>query len=270
MLIGQIKDAQRRIMDPAKDIQRARSPLSPFFDETPLRTNPFGNNNSAERLYRRSERVVAALHLLTNHIGPNEPARALVRKSGLEILRSALALRDGLRAEGSRHLDTFRALIRYSISLVRMLAVSGLVSSQNVQTMMDALDELGNFVNISKRSPLSEGIVFSKDDLLDIGQPVREIKDIKDTQMVKDRDMIKDTKEVSVRDSASTDLSVRKQGIIEILRSGRELGIRDIASNLPEYSEKMIQRELASLVSEGKVKKLGSKRWSRYTISPTA
>ncbi len=256
-------------MDSPKDIQRTRNPLSPFFDEHPLRTNPFGNNNSAERLYRRSERIVAALHLLTNHIEPDEPARALVRKSGLDIMRSALALRDGLRAEGSRHLDAFRASIRYSISLVRMLAVSGLVSSQNVQTMIDALDELGNFVNISKRSPLSEGIVFSKEDLLDIGQPIREIKDIRDTSIIKDRNLIRDTREMSLRSGETSDLNVRKQGIIEILRSRGQLGIRDIASNLPEYSEKMIQRELASLVSGGRVKKLGSKRWSRYSIIPT-
>lgn len=253
-------------MDSPKDIQRARNPLSPFFDESPLRTNPFGNNNSAERLYRRSERIVAALHLLTNHVGPDEPARALVRKSGLDIMLSALALRDGLRAEGSRHLDLFRASIRYSISLVRMLAVSGLVSSQNVQTMIDALDELGNFVNISKRSPLSEGIVFSKEDLLDIRLSVRDVKDVKDATVIKDRSIVKDVRESSVRDAGTSDLSVRKQGIMEILRSGGQLGIRDIASNLPEYSEKMIQRELASLVSEGKVKKLGSKRWSRYVI----
>jgi hypothetical protein len=150
-----------------------------------------------------------------------------------------------------------------------MLAVSGLVSSQNVQTMIDALDELGNFVNISKRSPLSEGIVFSKEDLLDIGQPIREVKDIRDTSIVRDRNIIRDTHDMSLRSREVSDLNVREQGIIEILRSRGQLGIRDIASNLPEYSEKMIQRGLASLVSEGKVKKLGSKRWSRYSIIST-
>jgi DNA-binding HxlR family transcriptional regulator len=50
-----------------------------------------------------------------------------------------------------------------------------------------------------------------------------------------------------------------------VLRSQGELGIKDVVSNLPEYSEKMIQRELAELVAAGRVKKTGLKRWSRYT-----
>lgn len=258
-------------MDGSKDIQK-RSPLAPFFDESPLHTNPFGHNNSAERLYRRSERVVGAIYLLTNHISSEEPARELVRESGLRIIRNALALRDGLRAEGSVFLDTFRASIRYSISLVRMLMISGLVSVQNARTMIDALDELGNFVNISRRSPLSEGVVFSKEDLLDIGTFIKDTKEIKDSARTREAGPAKDVREQSViRPTASTpDTSVRRQNVLEILKSGRELGIRDIAANLPEYSEKTIQRELAVLVAEGRVKKTGLKRWSRYSIAPSA
>lgn len=252
-------------MDGQRDIEKSKGPLSPFFDESPVRTNPFGNNNSAERLYRRAERVVGAIHLLTNHIDEAEPSRISIRKSGLRIMQGALALRDGLRAEGSPALDAFRASIRYSISLLRMLMISGFVSIQNAQTMMGALDELGNFAKISQRSPLSEGVVFSKEDLLDVSISAAPVKDIKDTKNVKDRVTSTTVRETSVARPIQ-DMSVRKQGIIEVLRSGRELGIRDIASNFPEYSEKMIQRELAILVSEGRVKKVGLKRWSRYTI----
>jgi len=58
----------------------------------------------------------------------------------------------------------------------------------------------------------------------------------------------------------------RGERIIDILKSGGILGIRDISANLPQYSEKMIQRELADLVETGKVRKLGAKRWSRYQL----
>lgn len=249
-------------MDSEKSIEKSVGALSPFFDENPVRTNPFGNNSSAERLYRRAERVVGAIHLLTNHIDTKEPTRISVRATGLDILGSALTLRDGLRAEGSPALDAFRASVRYSISLVRMLMISGFVSVQNAQTMMEALDELGNFAKVSQRSPLSEGVVLTRHDLLDIGQSVR----LKDTGDIKDKAIVKDMRDVSITDT-SADHTVRKEGIMEVLRSRGALGIRDIASNLPEYSEKMVQRSLASLVSEGRVKKLGSKRWSRYLIA---
>ena len=51
-----------------------------------------------------------------------------------------------------------------------------------------------------------------------------------------------------------------------ILRAGTDFNIRDIAANLPEYSEKTIQREIATLVERGLVRRTGLKRWSRYSI----
>jgi len=61
-------------------------------------------------------------------------------------------------------------------------------------------------------------------------------------------------------------LDRRAQAVLEILKSQGTIGIRDIASNFPEYSEKMIQRELARLIALGRVKKIGFKRWSKYSF----
>ena len=58
----------------------------------------------------------------------------------------------------------------------------------------------------------------------------------------------------------------RSDRIMDMLKVGGMLGIKDISTNLPQYSEKMIQRELAELVTSGRVRKLGAKRWSRYEI----
>jgi hypothetical protein len=53
---------------------------------------------------------------------------------------------------------------------------------------------------------------------------------------------------------------------MEILRVGGALGIKDIAANLPEYREKMIQRELLDLAAKGRIRKIGLKRWSKYSL----
>ena len=58
----------------------------------------------------------------------------------------------------------------------------------------------------------------------------------------------------------------RSQEVLEILRVSGKLGIKDIYSNMPGCSEKMIQRELARMVSQGQVKKVGAKRWSTYEL----
>jgi DeoR/GlpR family transcriptional regulator of sugar metabolism len=77
---------------------------------------------------------------------------------------------------------------------------------------------------------------------------------------------IRDTSEKpesTYKGDASTSRASR---IMDILKDGGVLGIKDIAANLPEYSEKMIQRDLAFLVKQNQVRKSGAKRWSRYSL----
>lgn len=227
-----------------------------------VKTNPFGENKSGERAYRRAERLVAALHLVTNHVAHDEPLRSRIRMLSPELLSLMLEGRDEMRASESAKMRQVSSLIRELISLVRMLSISGLLSQQNNEILTEALDELWQFVSTSQRSLLSESVRLTRDDLLDVrdrqAPPLSFIKDIKDTES------IKDTKETHIQ---SPEQTTRVENILEVLRAGGALSISDIASNLPQYSEKMIQRALFDLVLADKVKKIGSKRWSRYMLA---
>ena len=116
-------------MDNIKD--ENNGPVSRFFEKESIRTNPFGRNQSAERLYRRAERVVTGLYLVTNHIPPSEPLKAAVRSGALSILQKILRMRDEMRATNSAAASEFRAGTRSLISLVRILSVAGFLSTQN-------------------------------------------------------------------------------------------------------------------------------------------
>jgi len=153
------------------------------------------------------------------------------------------------------------------------MGVSGFVSQQNATTVIEALDELGTYVIASQRSMLSENISLSREDLIDVRMPTyrpmqpRPVKDMSDIKDTRDTHLAKDSHETSVRSVDSVGaLSVRVQSILEILKVGGSLGIKDISANLPEYSEKMIQRELLDLVTRGAIKKTGLKRWSKYSL----
>jgi hypothetical protein len=119
------------------------------------------------------------------------------------------------------------------------------------------------FVLSSQRSGLSESVSLTKENIVGDTSPLQERKLIKD---------IKDSKR-TVRDNTDTDsgaatvVSSRAQGIVSVLQTGGGLGIKDISARLPDYSEKMIQRELAALIKSGKVKKEGFKRWSKYLLA---
>ena len=148
---------------------------------------------------------------------------------------------------------------------MRMLGASGFLSTQNTHTVVEGLDELGVLLDASANSALSESVSLVRENFRDPTSAT--VKDVKDMKGIKDRIPLKDIKVMSNTIQQRAGLSVREGGIVEILRANGELGIRDIASSLPEYSEKMIQRDLMRLVTIGYVKKTGLKRWSRYSVA---
>lgn len=66
-------------------------------------------------------------------------------------------------------------------------------------------------------------------------------------------------------------VSVKKNGrqstIIALLKRKKEIMIKDVSPLIPGCSEKTIQRELAEMVEAGILRKLGDKRWTRYTLA---
>jgi hypothetical protein len=155
-------------------------------------------------------------------------------------------------------------LIRNLASKVLLLTVGGYLSEQNASILTRALDDLASFLTTSQGSQLAESLPFSETDFQDIGRKV--LKDIKDTSVVKNIAPEKDKKDMSNIVPIALSVSVRKRGILDVLSLSKDLGIKDIAANLPEYSEKMIQRDLVELVEEGKVQRVGLKRWSKYCL----
>ena len=254
-------------MDEKKDIEN--DVFSKFLD-IPVNTNPFGRNRSGDRMYRRAERLIAAVFLMTNHIPDNEPLRIESRVVATSILAKTLACRDELRSTNSSAILEFQIGIRHLISLTRLMVFGGFLSGQNAEIVANAADELGTFISTANRSNLSESMVFSKDDFIDV--PDYSNRAHKGQRDIRDRIYIKDIHSTSLIDATSSETSsasttnTKAAGIIGILNSGGELSIKDIAANLPEYSEKTIQRELNHLIERGKVRRIGLKRWSRYAL----
>lgn len=250
---------KEHVMDDVKDIQNS-SALASFLGGFSVKTSPFGMNSNGERLFRRAEAVVSALHLVTNHVPLDEPIRKDIRHTGLTLLSDILAVRDDMRTT-SPHVREVQGSILRLIADVRVLTASNLISLQNAGELVGALDDMGAFLANARRSVQSESLQIIKDDLaLSSRTPLGKVRTQKRKGLIKDIGKGQEGYVMSNRSSHA-----RSEAIMKLL-SGGEMGIKDIATHLPEYSEKMIQRQLLSLVSNGKVRKTGSKRWSRYSI----
>lgn len=250
-------------MDMPNDPHNTRN-ISKFFDSPDTHADPFGVSRSYDRAYRRAERIVAAVFLATKHLPNSEPLSVSARIAATKILELLISFQGASVDNDSAYSISIRASVRYLISLLRMLTVSGFVSMKNTGVLTGALDELCSFLESAQHSSFSEATSFSRDDFRDVDRDT--VMDIKDKRTLKDSTRERHGSHVSNISATGREPNVRSQNILGILRSGREFGIADIASNLPEYSKKMIQRELADLVVAGKVKREGLKRWSRYSI----
>lgn len=252
-------------IDSVKDSKDVSNVLM-ILDNQTIRTNPFGANVSGDNSYKRAERITAGLHLITNHVPEEEPLREMIRRSGLDLLDCILELRAGLRAPASEKGQAALAAIRKLISLVRLLAVAGYVSVQNANAVADALDELGSLIVVSQRSILAEQLTVKREDLIPpaVASHTGRTFQRDDARTGSVRAMPRVAKEVPSEIGGMP--SDRSQRIVDILNAGGMLGIKDISANLPQYSEKMVQRVLSDLVREGKVRKIGAKRWSKYEI----
>lgn len=253
-------------MDEIKDVTK-KDLLTRFLNSTSIRTDAFGHNISCERAYRRAERIAAAVHLVTNHVAEHEPVRTAARRAAVDLLSSILSLREELRSPESQGLLNAEGKVRRLISLVRILVVSGRISLQNAAALIEALDELGVSLAAAQRSGLSERVSLGKEDFL-IGQMHIPKEVVSDMHAGRRRSHAKDTRaHAMLMPAGSPQTRERAEEILSVLGNQEQLGIKDIAANLPAYSEKMIQRELKHLVELGRVKKIGSKRWSMYALA---
>jgi DeoR/GlpR family transcriptional regulator of sugar metabolism len=62
------------------------------------------------------------------------------------------------------------------------------------------------------------------------------------------------------------DVPSRRDRVLAVIRDKGQVTIKDISNTVTDVSEKTIQRELMSLISEGQIKKTGERRWSKYAL----
>ncbi|MBI3634517.1 MAG: DeoR family transcriptional regulator [Candidatus Yonathbacteria bacterium] len=65
----------------------------------------------------------------------------------------------------------------------------------------------------------------------------------------------------------SIQIKSRRMRIMKLVKDKKEVSIKDISDHFPELSEKTIQRELVSLTELGVFKRVGLRRWSRYSLA---
>lgn len=203
-------------------------------------------------LYKKTEKLVSALYLVSNFLSDKEPIKWQLRELGINLL--SFKQGNSLVLEGV-------SLIKIILSLLQVAHIGGLISEMNFNIFKYEFESQIQMVEQAEKESL-KGHVLSEDFFaVPEGHQGNSLSQGKGVSLMAGNSKGQPT--VSDRLSLKSN---RQDIIIGLLKKGGELGIKDFTTAIKGCSEKTIQRELATLVSKGQVKKMGEKRWSRYSL----
>src|SRR3989344_4892971 len=183
-------------------------------------------------LNKKSEKLASAIYFITSFFSDLEPLKWKLRGIVSEVAILGVSFRDDISDNKGRVMLDSKRLVLEMVNLLNVARNAGLISSVNHELING---ELHKYL---------DDIVLFTDEKIYIEKPV-----------------LKDFGAVSVKKNS------RQGTIITILKRKKEIMIKDISSIISGYSEKTIQRELMTMVKTGILKKVGEKRWSRYSLA---
>ncbi len=229
---------------------------------------------------KKTEKLVAAIYVVSNFIKDNEPLKWSIREKALELLELATLLNFVSLDERRAILRNHQSVASEIISLSGVARAGGLFSEMNHDIIKREFETLLRTIDESEKK--QETSVFSPDffetkSLLErpSGADVSYVKNSPTMSFINNRKIQKDKTNVSQQRKIQNQEQIgdnikdkdRKSLIIDMLKKKGGLGIKDFVGVIQGVSAKTIQRELLSLVAGGHIRKEGDRRWSRYFIA---
>lgn len=210
----------------------------------------FSGEAYLRHIFKKTEKIVAALYLVSNLIKDKEPIKWKLRERSMTLMSAALTLNDNQSFDKDFAVRTIFSDVLEILSTMSLAHMSGLLSDMNYQILRTEIEKMTEILkdNIvmereAKGYVLSES--FFKEEL---------ISSKKEPEIVKDKVL-----DVPKKNN-------RQEAILTLLKSKSNLTVKDVAQVVTDCSEKTIQRELISLVEKGLIKREGERRWSRYSL----
>ncbi len=233
--------------------------------------------------HKRTERVIAALFIVTDLLPDDNPIRHRIRQVSVDLMAFLVSFQSSFVDEGEKFIQRYQSLCLEIVSLLEIGEMSGQITNMNCRLVSEEIERLvlaaERMVSQSESFPMSSkvGRVLDKDDTVSKRTDFisdMDKKDKKKSHVKSHKGHIHvplkstDAKDVSnVSKDVSNSRESRRSAIISLLKDGRHLSVKDFSNVIPGVSEKTIQRELLSMVEDGVLNKEGERRWSRYFVA---
>ncbi len=222
------------------------------------------------------ERIAQAIYLVSNHLKDNEPLKWELRKNSLAFIACIRSLNDD---EGDRELpadliiDAMNSCVRELTSLLSLAIISGLISRNNGNLIIQEMQSLTRvFKQVVDDNTAKTGFVLSEDFFATDTEITKTISKGQEMSFISDKSLkpykghMSDKNDNRNKAETKGKKDNRQSQIIALLKTQKNLTIKDFVVVINDCSEKTIQRELGVLVEKGIIKKEGERRWSTYSL----
>ena len=219
--------------------------------------------------YKKTNKLIMALYMVTDILDNNEPLRNKLRTLGTEII-SDIAMTPYLV------LPKVAAIL----SLLDIASTVGIISQMNSSILQREFTELDRSIrDITGRASMSNTTIsleeFLKESDTQLDSSLSNKKVI--TLGVQKGRTLMQVLSSKIGPTQEVDREQRRESILKIIRANKDgVTIKDIKDSIKSMSdrnnplvslgEKTLQRELIAMVKSGVLYKMGEKRWSRYFI----
>ena len=206
------------------------------------------------------QKLASAIYLITGFFADPEPLKWRLRSLSADLVL------ESLRDKG--------ACSREIVSLFTLAKTAGLVSEANhdilVREFSKIEEEAGRSLELmlpleAEPKPSQFPVRMVEPMMAQAQAKAPGIKDnineSKDKITEERPSLLKEFGAVSVKKNS------RQSTIIALLKRKKEIMIKDVSPLISGCSEKTIQRELSEMVTAGILKRIGEKRWTRYSLA---
>lgn len=252
----------------------------------------FNNNHHFAFIYRKTEKLVTAVYMITNFIKDNEPLKWKIREKALSLMSLNLAFTTVSLSDRKTLLKEYQA---FSIEIVSLSAIgyhSGLISEMNFLILKREFDALVEVIQNEEHRKMNEETVMLSSAFFDTGLVSSHPESVEKTSLVHERNdfykghtesikapVVAPQKTLEKREVSIPQVKDKKvQGVVQEKKTGRQgviidllkkkqgLNIKDFSEVISGCSEKTIQRELLAMVASKTLRKEGERRWSKYYL----
>ena len=261
-------------MNNQKDIQKTSINERGQFNVPDVKS--LANIGVYEFANKKTEKLVTALYMVSDCMDSDNALKGKLRQLGVELLSDMYKLSNLSPMDKHIHISSSLARVNEILSFVEIAYTIGFISEMNTAILKKEfiilIGELESYQKKDKHFIFTlDEQMFSTPEIPSVRQGLAQVKRTPFNSMsfssVSSVTNLADRKNRTDKIlNLIKDLSRNKADLSRNKAEKKEISIKDISNSFTNCSEKTIQRELNSLVSKGKIKKTGAKRWSRYQL----